>query len=159
MTTLLSFRMLKGKSTHYLLPDHDLLPTGVRLRKMLAVVRHHGAFRSLVPTFYAICCRCAASSLVSINALPTEWMMQSLDEMQYRNNIGVTRRSAGLPYMLLASLQSETSAARPLLKTCVAHLSALAATPLPADYEEQHDLNQVFDSIVEFPRNLEGALN
>ena len=143
MTTLLSFRMCKGKATHYLLADDDLLPMGLRLRRMLAAVRHHGAFRSLVPTFYAICCRCTASSLVSINELPREWMMQSLDEMQFRNNIGVTRRSAGLPYMLLASLQSETNAARPLLRTCISHLSALAAMPLPENHEERHDLNQV----------------
>jgi len=72
----------------------------------------------------------------------------TLDGMSERTNVSVTRRSAGLPYTVVALLRVETArtstnTVRRLAPMAVAALLDVARAPLPTDYDERLDLPQV----------------
>lgn len=69
----------------------------------LAELRHRGAFSTVAQTFAVVCAECLSSTDKSIGLLTDFWYQCTLDLIQMRG-AKITRRSAGLPAMIVALL-------------------------------------------------------
>lgn len=116
---------------------------GKLLLQQLADIRHRGVFSSVSPSFVALCSRCFKSSIPAIRELPRTWLRRNLDLIMKKSN-AITRRSAGLPYLIIGVLVSETDPARPLLSSTFARFVEIATMPAFASQNgEKMDLPQV----------------
>lgn len=95
---------------HCPLSDEQILVLGSVLLEQLATIRHPGAFSSVYPTFVSCCVLC--SSRKSIQHIPETWLAENLKLVQTRSNY-ITRRSAGIPYLITAILSSNKSLIKP----------------------------------------------
>ncbi|GMM31052.1 tRNA methylation protein [Martiniozyma asiatica (nom. inval.)] len=84
------------------LSKETALDLGPLLIEQLATIRHRGAFSSVYPTFVACCSFCVKNGL---DSKPKEWLDENLSLIQTRSKY-ITRRSAGVPYLITAILTS-----------------------------------------------------
>lgn len=105
------------------LTDAQLEAIGPFLMQQLATIRHRGAFSAVYPTFVACCVRCS-----TINGLTSKWLDQNIDQILAESNF-ITRRSAGLPYLITGILTADPS----LFDSTMARLFEIAQLPVPTD--------------------------
>jgi hypothetical protein len=129
-------------------PMATLSPTdfergGKLLLQQLAEIRHRGAFSAVSPSFVALCTRCFSSPDGSLQEMPRKWLRRNLDSIMEKSN-AITRRSAGLPFLIMGVLASETDPTRPLLSNTIARLDDIAVLPtIYSKNVEKIDLPQV----------------
>jgi hypothetical protein len=91
--------------------SNDLvLKVGPLLLEQLATIRHRGAFSSVYPTFISCCLLC--SSRDELSQIPEQWLDENLNLIQTRSKY-ITRRSAGIPFLITAILGSNKSLVKP----------------------------------------------
>ncbi|KAJ2236487.1 hypothetical protein GGH97_005554, partial [Coemansia sp. RSA 475] len=76
---------------------------GGLLHTLLTSIRHRGAFSAVHPAFARVCGRMFSSADVELNRRVSEWLDQCVD-IATICRVSVTRRSAGWPLCLLATL-------------------------------------------------------
>lgn len=109
------------------LSNEQVLYVGPLLLEQLATIRHPGAFSSVYPTFVSCCRLC--SSRETLKTVPRTWLEENLKLIQTRSNY-ITRRSAGIPYLITAILSSNKS----LIKSTFHELREVASS----DIEEEN---------------------
>ncbi|RPB12729.1 hypothetical protein P167DRAFT_605568 [Morchella conica CCBAS932] len=129
--------------TTSLLRATDFPPAGALLLSQLSHIRHRGAFSAVSPSFTTLCTTCITSPAAPLPPLPAQWLASNL-HLITTSSSKITRRSAGLPYLLIAVLSSERDPTRPLLQSTFAHLASIAARPAPPSRDgDKIDLPQV----------------
>lgn len=129
-------------------PDSTLDSTyfergGKLLLQQLADIRHRGAFSAVSPSFMALCVRCFRSNKPELQELPRLWLRQNLELILSKSST-ITRRSAGLPYLIIGVLASEVDNSRPLLASTFFRFIEIAMLPIASSKEgEKLDLPQV----------------
>jgi hypothetical protein len=132
-----------GKASFSSLDSADFEKGGKLVLEQLADIRHRGAFSSVSPSFVALCTRCFNSSDANLQELPRTWLKKNL-EVILEKSAKITRRSAGLPYLIVGVLASETDPKRPLLSSTIARLQEIATMPaISSASGEKMDLPQV----------------
>lgn len=84
------------------LKNNQIIVLGALLREQLATIRHRGAFSSVYPTFVSCCSLCMRRKMSQI---PEQWLRENLELIQQRSKY-ITRRSAGIPFLITAILSS-----------------------------------------------------
>ncbi|ODV96657.1 hypothetical protein PACTADRAFT_15190 [Pachysolen tannophilus NRRL Y-2460] len=82
--------------------DYDLIRIGDLIIQQLSTIRHPGAFSSVYPTFLSCCERCFNKK----SDLPSIWLRKNLSLIEDQNHL-ITRRSAGLPFLITGILTAE----------------------------------------------------
>jgi len=124
--------------------SYDQIITGSQyFRSLLESVRHHGAFVSVYPGYTALCELMLRSPQPQYSTLPKVWLDESLKMVKNSTAISVTRRSAGIPMLILAVLNSESNSKKLLLPYTVNSLLEVANRPVGDHWDEQSDLPQV----------------
>lgn len=90
--------------------DANILQIGPLLLEQLATIRHRGAFSSVYPTFVSCCTFCRSREALS--SIPEKWLDENLKLIQTRSKY-ITRRSAGIPFLLTAILSSDKRLIKP----------------------------------------------
>ncbi|TPX32415.1 hypothetical protein SmJEL517_g04444 [Synchytrium microbalum] len=86
------------------------------LREMAVMARHRGAFTAVTNAFETLCLRLLASKSRHLGSLPKRFL-DDLLVMMNSDDVGITRRSAGIPDTIVSILTNEaTSSRKPLLK-------------------------------------------
>lgn len=93
--------MLKFKLSP--ITSKNILTIGPLLLEQLATIRHRGAFSSVYLTFISCCSVC--TSRKDLQEIPKQWLDENLKLIQARSKY-ITRRSAGIPFLLTAILIS-----------------------------------------------------
>lgn len=133
----------EGKST---VSTKDFEFIGSLLLAQLSDIRHRGAFSAVSPSFVALCSRCFRSSDVGLKALPKMYLERNLSQIMEKSNV-ITRRSGGLPYLIVGILAAENDKSAPLLKSTFDHLMEIAKLPAESKKDgEKMDLPQVHAS-------------
>lgn len=119
------------------LSKDQLAECGKLLMFQLSNIRHSGAFQSVFPCFVSCCARCNRD-------IPEElevWLKETINSLQTKTQ-HITRRSGGLPFLIIAILSSEKNASRPMLKYTFDTLIEIAEIPI-LEHEDKLDLPQV----------------
>lgn len=121
----------------------DFRTYGELLLEQLSNIRHRGAFSAVSPAFVDLCKRCFRSDDAMIEELPREWLRNNLQQILQKANV-ITRRSAGLPFLIVGILASEKDKARPLMQSTFRRFVEIATMPAPNKADgEKMDLPQV----------------
>ncbi|AMD22398.1 HGR059Cp [Eremothecium sinecaudum] len=115
----------------------QLIRSGELIITQLSVIRHSGAFQSIIPSFDSFCMRC----MTDLPEQMKTWLTESISSLQTKTQY-ITRRSGGLPFLISAILAAEKDPKRPLLKDTYKALSDIARIPI-LEHEERLDLPQV----------------
>ena len=131
-----------------LLSDGSVARIGNFLIDTLTSIRHWGAVVPLADAVALLCPALLASGSAKTVMLPGLWMREILARLSTNSNISVTRRSAGLPFCIVALLVGQSSAVGPLaptdiLSSVMTELLRVAESPLPDDFDQRNDLPQV----------------
>ncbi|KAK9477238.1 putative death-receptor fusion protein-domain-containing protein [Lipomyces japonicus] len=124
-----------------LFDDSVVTDIGSLLLTELATIRHRGAFSSVYPTFVACCNRCNQSNSKQLRNLPQKWLEGNIKLIQVKAQY-ITRRSGGIPYLVVGVLTAEADTDRPLLSQTFDELEQIALIPVSKS-EEKMDLPQV----------------
>ncbi|KAJ2823252.1 hypothetical protein IWW50_003859, partial [Coemansia erecta] len=108
---------------------------GALLHTLLTSIRHRGAFSAVHPAFTRVCGRMFASADAELNRRVAQWLDQCVD-IATICRVSVTRRSAGWPLCLLATLTCDKLATQALLPRAMDRLFVLASD-LQTDAEEE----------------------
>eukprot|EP00833_Pecoramyces_ruminatium_P011073 jgi/Orpsp1_1/1185105/evm.model.c7180000092327.1 len=127
----------------YILTYEQIITGSQYFRSLLESVRHHGAFVSVYPGYTALCELMLRSPQPKYSTLPKAWLDESLEMVKNSTTISVTRRSAGIPMLILAVLNSEANSKKLLLPYTVNSLLEVANKPVGEHWNEQSDLPQV----------------
>ncbi|KAL8894426.1 MAG: hypothetical protein Q9192_004333, partial [Flavoplaca navasiana] len=108
----------------------------------LAELRHRGAFSTVSQTFADCCIRCVESEDLETQSLPKEWYQQKTLLCIQQRASALTRRSAGLPAMIIGILSATPKG--PFFDDVLKDLQAIAhiKTETDGNYENL-DLPQV----------------
>ncbi|CAZ84999.1 unnamed protein product [Tuber melanosporum] len=96
------------------------------LLEQLLDIRHRGAFSAVSPSFIELCSRCLATQTLS--DLPEQWLSKSILQIIDKSD-SITRRSAGLPYLIVGIVIADPHPDRPLLKSTFEKLEEFARLP------------------------------
>ncbi|ORX50069.1 hypothetical protein BCR36DRAFT_353011 [Piromyces finnis] len=132
-----------GEELPFILTYEQILTGSQYFRSLLESVRHHGAFVSVYPGYTALCELMLRSPQPKYSTLPKTWLDESLEMVKNSTTISVTRRSAGIPMLILAVLNSEGNSKKLLLPYTVNSLLEVANKPVGEHWDEQSDLPQV----------------
>lgn len=111
------------------------------IMELLASVKHRGAFASVYPTFVLICRICF--QVGSLNQLPYEWLQNSIEKIE-TDHQRISRRSAGLPYLITGILTGEKSTnSKELTKSTFDQLFRIAKTTYIPNADQKNDIPQV----------------
>lgn len=127
----------------YILTYDQIITGSNYFRSLLESVRHHGAFVSVYPGYTTLCELMLRSPQPKYSTLPKAWLDESLEMVKNSTTISVTRRSAGIPMLILAVLNSEGNSKKLLLPYTVNALLEVANKPVGDHWDEQSDLPQV----------------
>ncbi|QPG73112.1 hypothetical protein FOA43_000417 [Brettanomyces nanus] len=108
------------------LNKEQLLKIGPLLMKQLATIRHRGAFSAVYPTFVACCLRCHKTPEISL--VTRDWLKSNLQLITEKSNF-ITRRSAGIPFLINGILTADPELAGPTFDK----LMVIAQEPADAD--------------------------
>ncbi|OJI86066.1 hypothetical protein ASPTUDRAFT_187482 [Aspergillus tubingensis CBS 134.48] len=100
----------------------------------LAELRHRGAFSTVSQTFATCCQRCGQSTSEEISALPSRWY-QEAKKIIFESASKLTRRSAGLPALIVGILSSKPGG--PLFQTVINELHEISHLPAEHDKSRQ----------------------
>lgn len=110
-----------------ILNSTDISYSGEILNAQLASIRHPGAFAAVFPCFLQVCKKCFCSD-PRIREIPRQWLMENLALIVTKAGT-ITRRSAGIPFLLVGILRAENDPERPLLKETFAKFVEIANMP------------------------------
>lgn len=109
---------------------------GSRFHEYLLSIRHRGCFMAIASNYQTfISSIVSAAGRTDLTSLPEEWLKARLDESR-STSLSYTRRSAGLPYLILAIVNSTTYTDPALLDLATASLFEIAdehKTPMNKD--------------------------
>ena len=94
---------------------------GLMIQSQLTSIRHKGAFSSIFPSFVLLCTELLQSPQSSLHSLPLKWLKECLDEnslVYHKDTMSFTRRSAGIPFCILALVKSESNLKQHILLHC-----------------------------------------
>lgn len=132
--------VLLSKTPSALLSDSFILKHGSLILDQLSTVKHRGAFSSLYPTFLACCKRCLTRE--SLSTQPLKWLDDNILLIKKKAQY-VTRRSSGLPYLIVAVLASApVSEKKPLFASTFQKLLSIAREEVTS-VDGKTDLPQV----------------
>lgn len=103
--------------------DDNIIEIGPILLEQLATIRHRGAFSSVYPTFVSCCKLCIKRKELAF--IPSQWLEENLKLIQTKSKF-ITRRSAGIPFLLTAILSSD----KKLIKPTFYRLCEVASLPV-----------------------------
>ncbi|CUS11994.1 unnamed protein product [Tuber aestivum] len=109
-----------------LLSKQNFSDIGNTLLEQLLDIRHRGAFSSVSPSFIELCSRCLATDALS--DLPEQWLSKSILQIIDKSN-SITRRSAGLPSLIVGIVIADPRPDRPLLRSTFEKLEEFARLP------------------------------
>lgn len=114
-----------------------ILLIGPLLREQLATIRHRGAFSAVYPTYVSCCLKCR--KIPELRFLGRKWLDKDLELVTEKSDF-ITRRSAGIPYLITGNLTANPELIGKTFKTLeeVAHIVAD-----PAQTMENVNLPQV----------------
>lgn len=90
--------------------DELILKIGPLISEQLATIRHRGAFSSVYPVFISCCSLCTFREKISKQ--PENWLDENLKLIESRSKY-ITRRSAGIPFLITAILSSNKNLIKP----------------------------------------------
>jgi len=129
---------------NYILSYDQLIEGSNLYRNYLSTIRHYGAIIAIYPGYIQLCKKLLNSSQEIFSSLPQKWLEDSLNTIKMSNKISITRRSAGMPFLILAILLSEQSSNKVLLPHALSVLIDIARQPFDTEtYNEKCDLPQV----------------
>lgn len=111
--------------------DKNILSVGPLLLEQLATIRHRGAFSSVYPTFISCCNACTKRD--KLKTVPGKWLKENLNLIKTKSNF-ITRRSAGIPFLLTAILSNDKSLVKPTFYQLV-DVAKLPVDELDADMD------------------------
>jgi hypothetical protein len=118
--------------------------------RVLFTCRHRGVLEAFAGALADVSNHLAACKSSKLARLPEEWLSSHMKRLEDSANpdaddsvtaLSVTRRSAGLPYVVLALLQHPQRAK--VLRLCIPRLLALGAAPVDEAHDERVDPPQV----------------
>ncbi|KAG0637894.1 putative death-receptor fusion protein-domain-containing protein [Tuber brumale] len=109
------------------LSKQDFSNIGNVLLEQLLDIRHRGAFSAVSPSFIELCSRCLATQTLS--DLPEQWLSKSILQIVDKSG-SITRRSAGLPYLIVGIVIADPHPDRPLLRSTFEKLEEFARLPV-----------------------------
>ncbi|XKL67194.1 hypothetical protein PGB90_010614 [Kerria lacca] len=84
------------------------LNIGTHLKTLLFEIKHKGAFEQVYIAMYQFCHCCWRYSDNTINILPKQWLMETVNRiLTNSSDLCTSRRSAGIPYVAIAILSTE----------------------------------------------------
>ncbi|PWW77429.1 hypothetical protein C7212DRAFT_292868 [Tuber magnatum] len=113
-------------SPQSLLSKQNFSDIGNTLLEQLLDIRHRGAFSAVSPSFIELCSRCLSTQVLS--DLPEQWLSKSILQIIDKSN-SITRRSAGLPSLIVGIVVADPHPDRPLLKSTFEKLEEFARLP------------------------------
>lgn len=121
----------------------DLAHIGKLFTRFLLLIRHRGAFSAIAPyyaSFYGLISEC---NWPEVNALPSLWLDESLNDLLASDKYSTTRRSAGLPSCIMALLVGTSQYIPSLLPRAMERLLAVASddTGAVSDHVQIHAMN------------------
>ncbi|KAL7751641.1 hypothetical protein RI367_003107 [Sorochytrium milnesiophthora] len=128
--------------TTSLLSFQNVEACGDFLRNQMASVRHRGAFSSIYPAFVGLSSALLSSSRPALAALPKRWLSETLMAIRESDGLSITRRSAGLPYIVLALVVCDASR-KQFLPMTMRMLHDIASETSSPDETSTVDLPQV----------------
>ncbi|ORX64464.1 hypothetical protein BCR32DRAFT_273100 [Anaeromyces robustus] len=129
---------------NYILSYDQLIEGSNLYRTYLSTIRHYGAIIAIYPGYIQLCKKLLNSSQEIFSSLPQKWLEDSLNTIKMSNKISITRRSAGMPFLILAILLSEQNSNKVLLPHALSVLIDIARQPFDTEtYNEKCDLPQV----------------
>ncbi|ORY85863.1 hypothetical protein LY90DRAFT_158101 [Neocallimastix californiae] len=128
----------------YILSYDQLIEGSNLYRNYLSTIRHYGAIIAIYPGYIQLCKKLLNSSQEVFSSLPQKWLEDSLNTIKNSNKISITRRSAGMPFLILAILLSEQTSNKVLLPHALSNLIEISRQPFDTEtYNEKCDLPQV----------------
>ncbi|KAG7927804.1 hypothetical protein KL925_002162 [Ogataea polymorpha] len=124
-----STNLLEILISNYTIDEEQLRSIGETLMEQLATVRHKGAFTSVFPTYVACCKK---------SSYTQEWLDQTLHLVK-NEKISITRRSAGIPFLLTAMLRSDGT----LIASTMDSLVQIAQLPIDQNAAVSTNIPQV----------------
>ncbi|KAF8423572.1 putative death-receptor fusion protein-domain-containing protein [Tirmania nivea] len=129
-----SSELLSALISHARYPDiinhEDISRSGELLLAQLANSRHSGAFSAVSPCLLQLSKRCFACPDPAARELPRRWLAENSSLIVTRTG-AITRRSAGIPFLIIGILTAETDNHRPLLHETFARFVEIAKLPPP----------------------------
>ncbi|KAL1925231.1 uncharacterized protein VTP21DRAFT_114 [Calcarisporiella thermophila] len=120
----------------------DMVNACQLFRVMLTSIRHRGAFSAVYPGYVELCTRLRASSHPKFSDLPALCLEEHIQSI-LEQSISITRRSAGLPFCVLAVVSSEPHGRHVLLPMAMNRFIEIASRPTSPDADQTLDLPQV----------------
>ncbi|KAH9276638.1 hypothetical protein BSLG_008435 [Batrachochytrium salamandrivorans] len=109
---------------------------------LLSQIRHRGAFSAVHASFTNIASRLLMGSSQDLAALPRKWLEEFMDQVT-SVQVSITRRSAGLPFAVLALLSPPGPSQDFFLLYTIPRLCEIASQPIGPDHSQQIDHAQV----------------
>ncbi|KAF8455328.1 putative death-receptor fusion protein-domain-containing protein [Terfezia claveryi] len=133
-TQMLMSELLSALISHARYPDiinhEDISRSGELLIAQLASSRHSGAFSAVSPCLLQLSKRCFACPDPTVRELPRRWLAENSSLVATKAG-AITRRSAGIPFLIVGILTAETDNNRPLLHEAFARFVEIAKMPPP----------------------------
>ncbi|XP_068682323.1 tRNA (32-2'-O)-methyltransferase regulator THADA-like isoform X3 [Montipora foliosa] len=130
-----------------LLTVKQLQTVGVFFTKVLLTSKHRGAFELAYTGFVKLCTVVWSSAVKDLRQLPEQWLQSLLDDLTSATPLQAlcgTRRSAGVPFFILAIVTTEPCAAgRACFKRVMTELLQIALKPVDESRIQDSTLPQV----------------
>ena len=110
-------------------------------RQVLVSCRHKGVIETCAIGFGEFCQRLSRCACDEVYSLPVKWLDSSLVAMATETFVSITRRSAGLPYIIQGIIT--TTQRSSTIEAAFNGLLQLASKPVDNTWEETNDLPQV----------------
>ncbi|OZJ04117.1 hypothetical protein BZG36_02864 [Bifiguratus adelaidae] len=132
----------QGADVAAFLEVKDVLAAGAMFKRWLTSIRHRGAFSSVYPNYVALCSRLLSSPAAQYRSLPKTWIKDDIQSI-CAASLSVTRRSAGLPFCILAIVSSGPGNRKPLLNVTMEELVEIASQQMALDADQKTDAPQI----------------
>ena len=120
--------------------DDDIFASAHLLLDQLTSIRHSGAFSAVSPCFVRVCKRCFDSQEPELNTLPRALLLDAFTVITTKA-ASITRRSGGIPYLIIGILAAETDPKRPLLQEAFQKFVEIATTtPAKVTFEKSDEV-------------------
>lgn len=130
-----------------LLTTKQLQTIGTFFTKVLLTSKHRGAFELAYTGFAKLCAVVWSSTIKDLRQLPEQWLQSLLDDLTSTSPLQAlcgTRRSAGVPFFILAVVTTEPFAAgRSCFKRVMKELLQIASKPVEENKIHDSSLPQV----------------
>ncbi|KAJ2937452.1 hypothetical protein O0L34_g19159 [Tuta absoluta] len=124
------------------LTPEQMVSIGEHFTKLLAETKHRGAFEQAYVGFTKLLARLWRCRNPTLHSLPRSWLAELISAIETgdkRDTLSVTRRGAGLPFMIQALVTTELQVqSNPkCFHECMSTLLRLARTPPPEEQQSE----------------------